>query len=149
MMDKTKQPGISFDGIILVQENFWRDYDVPDKTRVVLNINTNYSQNESNQSSVEMTVDINLATEEKEVFKLSAKFVGFFSIMKDHENMDMQDYLENNAPALMFPYIREQISTVSQRAGIKPILLPPLNVIALIKEGRDAQPPVSSEQGDQ
>lgn len=132
-MDKTKQPGISFDGIILVQEDFWRDYIIPEQSQVILNINMNYSQNEAQQSLAEMTVDVNLLSNGKEVFKLKSKFIGFFSIINIQENMNMQDYLSNNAPALMFPYIREHISAISQKSGIKPILLPPLNVIALIK----------------
>ena len=33
-MDKAKQPGIKFNGIILVEEEFWRDYDVPEDSAV-------------------------------------------------------------------------------------------------------------------
>ncbi|MGI6649727.1 MAG: protein-export chaperone SecB [Bacillota bacterium] len=31
----------------------------------------------------------------------------------------------------MFPYIREHISTVTQKAGVKPVLLAPINVLAI------------------
>lgn len=34
----------------------------------------------------------------------------------------------------MFPYIREHISTVTQKAGIKPVLLAPINVLAMLRE---------------
>ncbi len=37
-MDKAKQPGISFDGIILVEEKFWRDYAIPQDVKLDLKI---------------------------------------------------------------------------------------------------------------
>ncbi|XZK49641.1 protein-export chaperone SecB (plasmid) [Clostridium perfringens] len=32
----------------------------------------------------------------------------------------------------MFPYIREHITSVTQKAGIQPIVLPPINIRALL-----------------
>ncbi len=37
-MDKDKQPGISFDCIMLVKEEFWRDLDVPENSTPDLQI---------------------------------------------------------------------------------------------------------------
>ena len=36
-MDKDRQPGIKFDGIILVKEDFWRDCNVPEDVEVKVN----------------------------------------------------------------------------------------------------------------
>ena len=42
----------------------------------------------------------------------------------------------SHSPALMFPYIREHISAVTQKAGVKPVLLAPVNVLAMLKDAK-------------
>lgn len=93
----------------------------------------NYVINETSQSTAEMTSKVNLIHDGKEVLRLLSRFIGFFSVIIGEENMNIQHYLVNNSPGLMFPYIREHVSSITQKSGIKPILLPPLNVVALIK----------------
>ena len=72
--------------------------------------------------------------EGKEVLVLKSKFVGFFSVIKGQENMDIEEYIKNNSVGLMFPYIREHISAVTIKSGINPIFLPPINVVALLEK---------------
>lgn len=48
--------------------------------------------------------------------------------------MNIDEYLKNNAPTLMFPYVREHVSAITIKAGMKPILIPPLNMRALLKK---------------
>ncbi|QXE18378.1 protein-export chaperone SecB [Clostridium sp. 001] len=131
-MDKNKQPGIRFDDIILVKENFWRDYNVPQDSKVDFQIGTGWNMN-GNSYSVELSSTLRLISDDKEVLKLENTFVGAFSVIEGSENMDIEDYIRNNSAALMFPYIREHISTMTQKSGIKPILLPPINILALIQ----------------
>lgn len=132
-MDKNKQPGISFNSIMLVKEEFWRDYSVPEETTPDFNIGLGWSVQESNYI-VELTTSLRLLHEDKEKLKLDSTFIGVFSIIEDNENMNIEEYIKNNSVALMFPYVREHISTITQKSGIKPVLLPPINVIALIKQ---------------
>lgn len=131
MMDKDKQPGISFDSIMLVKEDFWRDPYVPDEIIPDLKMNMNWG-NQDNHYVVELTVNLSLYYENSERFKLHSKFIGMFSILVGSENMEIENFIKNNSAALMFPYIREHISSVTQKSGIRPILLPPINVIALL-----------------
>lgn len=131
-MDKSKQPGISFDGVILVREDFFRDYEVDEDAKINLKFKAiNNIQEES--ATVELETELELTSDNKTALRLNCNFVGFFSIDKDNENMEMEDYIKNNAPALIFPYIREHISSVTTKAGIRPVLLPPINIISLIE----------------
>lgn len=132
-MDKSKQPGIRFDGIILVEEEFWRDYEIPkgsvtDFRAKVRNIKAGESYN------TELYSTLKLVKEGKEALRLNSKFVGFFSVIKGEENMDIKEYMKSNAAALMFPYIREHISVITGKSGIEPIFLPPINLVALLEE---------------
>lgn len=130
-MDKTKQPGISFDSIILVEETFWRDFNVPADSEIEFNVEMVINIQENN-SNTQLITTLRMKSEEKEVLKLSSTFVGLFSINKGNENMDLEHYLRNNSPALMFPFIREHIATITQKSGVGPVLLPPINIIALV-----------------
>lgn len=132
-MDKSKQPGISFDGIILVKEDFWRNFDVPSDTNVDLKFEANNSIN-NNHATVEIVTSLRLVHGEDDVLTLESKFIGFFSTIDDNENMTIEDYINNNAAALMFPYIREHISSITGRSGIKPVMLPPVNLMAILNK---------------
>ncbi|PKM89541.1 MAG: hypothetical protein CVU87_05170 [Firmicutes bacterium HGW-Firmicutes-12] len=136
MMDKAKQPGISFDSIMLVKENLWRDFVIPKKSNVVFDVKHNWSDKEGKYIS-ELSTSLRLVSDDKEVLKLETTFVGTFSVIDGQENMDIEEYIKNNSPALILPYIREHISCITQKAGIKPFLLPPINIIALINKASE------------
>lgn len=130
-MDKSKQPGINFDGIILVREEFWRDYIVPDDVDMDIKFEAS-NQAIHDSATVEIRSILRLITEGRDVVKLESTFVGFFSADEHKGNMDLGDYIKNNSSALMFPYIREHITAVTSKAGINPIMLPPLNLVAIL-----------------
>jgi preprotein translocase subunit SecB len=74
-----------------------------------------------------------------EVLRLNSTWVGLFSIDEPFKNMDMEYYLKNNSSALMIPYIREHISAITLKSGVGAILLPPINVLALIQNVKDSK----------
>lgn len=131
-MDKDKQPGISFDSIMLVKEDFLRGYNVPEDSTPSFEVGMSWDINGSNYI-VSLSTVFKLMYEEEEVLKLESEFVGLFSIVKSSSNMDIEQYVKNNSAALMFPYIREHISAITSKSGIKPVLLPPINILALVK----------------
>lgn len=132
MKDNQKQPGISFDGIILAKENFWRDYNVPENGEPELAIKVD-SVSQQQNGVLELSYDLKLKDQEKTVLKLEGTFVGFFSTAAE-ENMPLEQFIQNHAPAFMFPYVREHIATITQKAGVQPVLLPPINILAMLKE---------------
>lgn len=42
--------------------------------------------------------------------------------------------VEKNAIAIIFPYVRSYISTITTQPGMTPIVLPPMNVVAMIEK---------------
>lgn len=134
-MDVTKQPGISFDGIILVKESFWRDVNVPDSSKVELNVDMKLNITEG-VSTNQLATTLLMKNDGHDVLKLETTFVGLFSVNPSEKNMNMEKYLQTNSAALMFPFVREHIAIISQKAGVGPILLPPINIIAVINQGK-------------
>ena len=42
--------------------------------------------------------------------------------------------LERNAIAILFPYNRSYISTITTQPGMAPILLPAMNIVAMLND---------------
>jgi len=69
-------------------------------------------------------------------FNLSIEAIGHFSIDKDVEESVKKSFVNANAPAIMFPYIRAFITTFTSNLGsvTGPILLPPQFFIGQLDE---------------
>lgn len=61
---------------------------------------------------------------------VSVECVGTFSI----ENFSDKTIIEKNAVAIMFPYIRSYVSTISTQPGMTPIVIPAININSLFDE---------------
>jgi len=133
-MDKLKQPGINFESVFLVKESFWRDYVVPKDSKLNISFKMSVSGEGTKRSTMLSTTLTLQNPDKKDVLVLECDFVGIFAVKVGEENMDLDTFVKDNSPALMIPFIREHIYSVSQKSGIKGIMLPPVNVRALIKE---------------
>jgi preprotein translocase subunit SecB len=135
-MDKDKQPGIKFENVVLIEEKFWRDYDV--KSTCETDISFELSKNtQNNKHFTKIKTEFVCIDNEKEVLNLSCVFVGIFSEEEGNENLNIEEYINEFSAALMFPYIREHLYTVTSKAGIKPLRLPPMNILALLKKNEE------------
>ena len=130
-MDKNKQPGISFDTILLKELLFSRKENLPQKPEIImeLSVNPSFSPDED-ILNFEMVCEIKDADN---LFSLKCAMIGLFSIIEGNENMGLREFSKQNAPALMFPYIREIIASTTTKAGIPPVILPPVNLGAIEK----------------
>lgn len=61
---------------------------------------------------------------------------GFFEIAvgdgKEKDSEDIKALCERNTLSILFPYLRSSISDISIKANISPIILPTINILALI-----------------
>ena len=132
-MDTNKQPGINFGGIILVKEEFERDTSIGSELET--NVGFGISANESDGTYfVELETTIKLMEDGVNKVSLIFKHVGMFSVDGDSANLPMDDFLKYNAPAIMFPFVREHVSSITTKAGIPTVLLPPMNIVAMINQ---------------
>jgi preprotein translocase subunit SecB len=61
------------------------------------------------------------------------KMLGNFEYAED-SSLSVEDFSKINAPAILFPFVREHLASVSMKAGISPILLPPVNFVKLAEK---------------
>ncbi len=74
-----------------------------------------------------------IISDEKDRLNIEVDSMGFFTF----ENLDKDDlsnFLYINAPAILFPYLRAYISSLTTLSGLKPIILPTLNLSSLKEE---------------
>ena len=82
---------------------------------------------EKGKFNLELGIFISDSTE---ALKIEIDSVGYFNF----ENLDrdsLSNFLFVNAPAILFPYLRAYISSLTTLSGIRPIVLPTLNLTSL------------------
>jgi len=64
-------------------------------------------------------------------FDINFKALGIFEFKEESNKENLTNFFYTNAPAIIFPYIRAYISSVSALSGLKAINLPVLNLSSL------------------
>ena len=91
-----------------------------------------YSVNSADDSMIRVAIDTSIKNA-TETILINLETVGTFKIDKTELDEETYDHLiKINTVAIMFPYIRSQISIITTQPGIPPIMLPPMNINALI-----------------
>lgn len=125
--------------IILLKSEFNRSKIIhfeSEKFESKININIKKSENANLLSiflSVSFVAGVNILKEKEKEIKFDIEMLGTFkfsSIPKE----TVETFGDISAPAIIFPFIREQLSSLSAKAGIPPILLPPVNFVELAKK---------------
>jgi preprotein translocase subunit SecB len=138
MSDEVKT-GITIQSVILVESNF--------KRKDIIDFQKKQSQ------TVDIRPSHNIAPGEKEIYcmleiKYSTSYEGETEILvealikmggifQNHgvpQDFDLTKFGAINAPAIIFPFIREHLSSLSVNAGLSPVLLPPVNFVALASQ---------------
>ena len=94
------------------------------------NLNVEFEQTvgvneEGHNMRLEMTANIN---DENKALNIKVKAQGFFEFESDLKPEEKDIFFRTSAPAILFPYIRAYITTLSSLSGVKPVILPTLNM---------------------
>ena len=133
-MDKNKNP-YKLLNIILLESNFKREPYIDFKNSKFNNNINIRTDNTSKDNSLFVTVTVTFSSKIKQKKVINAKIImaGMFEF-SHNPNLSLETFANINAPAIIFPFIREHLSNISIKAGIQPILLPPINFVNLAKE---------------
>jgi len=134
-MDKERQPGIRTIAIMLVDSRFTRYPEVGQSVQTDLRFEYTYSCFNEGKGQGELSLRTTGKNSENDTIAYEAeiKYVGIFQVEQNAENMMIDEFMKSYAPAHIFPYLREFLSSLSTRAGLPTIILPPLNIIALTR----------------
>lgn len=68
----------------------------------------------------------NIFTDQKEV-EMQARIVGRFAVDSEDKRVKNQ-LISKNTVAILFPYLRSQITLLTAQSGLQPVVLPVLNI---------------------
>ncbi len=91
--------------------------------------NANFERNITNLGNHNYNVEAEL-TISKADFKLFLKAEAMFLYEADDYERE-ESIVNNNTIAIMFPFIRSQVSLMTTQPGMMPIVLPPINTAKL------------------
>ena len=95
---------------------------------ISLGVQVNREINELEENLFEVLLNIIISDEEEIVF---VDITGRAVFSTEQKKSDM---LEKNTLAIMFPYLRSYISIITTQPGMNPIVLPAMNIIALVND---------------
>ncbi len=121
--------------IILLESSFKREMRV-DFSDEMFKSNVDISienQNENNQLFITLKVKFEGGIDGNKQINAMIRMLGIFNF-SDKNTVSIENFEKINGPAIIFPFIREHLANISLKAGINPILLPPINFVKLVEQ---------------
>ena len=131
------ESGFIIKSMVLLESSFHRINTVTfnDSVKNHIEIKVDVSIN-GNVITVCEIVELKQSFQDVEQISILIKMVGVFEKNGDSPILDMDSFGRINGAAIIYPYIREHITNLTLKAGIGPIILPPVN-FTLIKQEKD------------
>lgn len=93
-----------------------------------LSINIDQTQYE-NEEEGKMKLELNVkVADEKGLVDVNVIANGIFEYDKDITSEAKESFFNINAPAILFPYVRAYVSSLTAMSGMSPITLPTINL---------------------
>lgn len=87
------------------------------------------SKDDENHYRVCLKFEIRTLPDQEMPFSLKIALTGFFTLEGDNYSL-----ISENSLAILFPYLRALISTITANANIPPIILPIVNISEMLKK---------------
>lgn len=112
---------------IEITESTFRKKDVS-LDELELEVRVEHNVENIEEAAYEVVLNTTVSDENENIY-VNVKGKAIFRTQQ--KNMDM---LQKNTIAIMFPYIRSYISIITTQPGMPPIVLPAMNIIAMIND---------------
>ena len=105
---------------------------IPDNGRINYNFNFDRSITKLDDSNWRVSLQSNVATNNNEV-EIHIRVVGLFTVNTDDKKLK-NSLISKNTVAILFPYLRSQITLITAQSGLPPVMLPLLNVAGMFQD---------------
>lgn len=112
--------------IIITEGHFKRNEDSLENLE--LKVGVSHDVERPSEREYKITLELNVADPEE---KLSVFVKGIAIFETKQEN---QMLIERNTLAIMFPYFRSYVSTLTTQPGMTPIVLPAMNIMTMLAQ---------------
>jgi preprotein translocase subunit SecB len=69
-------------------------------------------------------------------YDVEVEYVGRFTLGNLPQGLTRESFARKNAVAIMFPFVRSTIADITMRGSVGPLLVPPVNVVAMLEENK-------------
>lgn len=130
--ENNSETGFKVNRILLLESNFNRIPNVSFsdpaiKSNIDISVN---SQTKENKVFVTVTLKFEQLKEQLAEVSCIITMLGEFEQVGEID-LDLESFGKVNGAAIIYPYIREQLSNLSLKAGLGNIILPPANFVKL------------------
>lgn len=122
-----------FDSYQFTKASF--DLNIPKDADLAISFNTSGIYSKS-KSQYQLNFDTYIQCEENGAKVINISCVANFSFVQHIDVEDIPEYFYPNCLAIVFPYIRAFISTISLQANVNPIILPTINLMGITEDLR-------------
>lgn len=142
-------PKFSLENIVTLESSFQRDAVLPDaydENAAEISIRMSTTR-EDEMCHVYLETDYEQTTNEQTFVKGRVMMLGYFKMTGDMPEETIRMFCDVNAPAILFPFMREAFASASVKAGLRPVLLQPVNFVEMAKQSRQEHQP-SLQRGE-
>ena len=112
---------------------YFREEDFQ-KTDYMIQFNREIKKSEENPQKYRVALEANIKDKNGRM-ELNIEIVGIFISDYTEQDADLiKSIIQDNTTAILFPYLRSQISLVTTQPEFSPIILPPMNIAEMFKE---------------
>ena len=126
--------------VFLLESQFKRSNQLTygEKDPIAVEIDLDQKVDTTNKRmAIEIFVTASITKEGVKEVEASIRMVGLFEYNDLPEKM-LEEFPRINAPAIVFPFVREHLMSMTLKAGINPIVLAPVNFVQLSKRIEEA-----------
>ncbi|WP_405103021.1 protein-export chaperone SecB [Oceanobacillus sp. FSL H7-0719] len=103
-----------------------------------LNLKINYLEENRKKAALIFSVELGDPELGDNSFYIKATIVGIFYLSSDEDEEIPDEFIDHmykkNALAILYPYMRSLISDLTSKGSENPIILPPINIGAIVEE---------------
>lgn len=121
------ESGFRIKNIVMIEASMKREISIGkiDHDNINVAVDVKVSA-EKTEVLVVQTLNYKRVCEGKEAVSIQVKMMGVFERI-GNPPLGLQEFGEINAAAIIYPYIREQVTNFSTKAALGAIMLPPIN----------------------
>ncbi|MBK5244060.1 MAG: protein-export chaperone SecB [Eubacteriaceae bacterium] len=140
-MDELKEieSVLTLESLIVEEISFKRDpalANITDmiKSKIGFCREIEYIGDDEDEAKVSLSMSMKHKTGAVELF---IKMSGYFQIQSNVDIDLKKELFERNAVAIIFPYLRGQLSILTAQPGFTPVVLPAINIVNLLEKDND------------
>ena len=112
--------------IVILEGNFKRAKGSLKGAELSVGVDRDIKQNSDEEYEIILDTTV---TDDMDKLFVSVKCMAIFETAQENKEL-----IERNAIAIMFPYIRSYISILTTQPGMTPIVLPAMNIVAMLND---------------